>query len=95
MINPSYSRGASPGAAIEGVSRQRTGEALERIAVDTHGFTFFGMGLSKGLGFDLCPRLRGIKQQLHVQRGKLDFPVRQYQDRLLSKKARNLGPAIL
>lgn len=57
------------GAAIEGMLRQRTGEALERIAVDTHGFTFFGMGLSKGLGFDLCPRLRGIKRQLHVPRG--------------------------
>ena len=28
-------------------------------------------------------------------RGKLDFPVRQYQDRLLSKKARKLGQANL
>jgi TnpA family transposase len=28
-------------------------------------------------------------------RGKLDFPVHQYQDRLLSKKARNLGQANL
>ena len=57
------------GAAIEGMLRQRSSEALERIAVDTHGFTFFGMGFSKGLGFDLCPRLKGIKRQLHVPRG--------------------------
>lgn len=54
------------GAAIEGMLRQRSSESLERVAVDTHGFTFFGMGFSKGLGFDLCPRLKGIKRQLHV-----------------------------
>jgi TnpA family transposase len=43
------------GAAIEGLLRQRSSAELERIAVDTHGFTASGMGVSKALGFDLCP----------------------------------------
>ena len=29
---------------------------LERVAVDTHGFTHFAMALAKLVGFDLCPR---------------------------------------
>jgi TnpA family transposase len=57
------------GAAIEGMIRQRSIADLERVAVDTHGFTAFGMGVSKALGFDLCPRLRGKGQRrLHVPR---------------------------
>ena len=56
------------GAAIEGMVRQRSSAELERIAVDTHGFTGFGMGVSKALGFDLCPRLRGVGRGLHVPR---------------------------
>ena len=57
------------GAAIEGMLRQRSSPELERITVDTHGFTAFGMGISKALGFDLCPRLRGMGQRrLHVPR---------------------------
>jgi hypothetical protein len=30
---------------------------LERVAVDTHGVTHFGMALTKSVSFDLCPRL--------------------------------------
>ena len=57
------------GAAIEGMLRQRSSAELERVAVDTHGFTAFGMGVSKALGFDLCPRLRGVgPRRLHVPR---------------------------
>jgi TnpA family transposase len=57
------------GAVIEGMLRQRSSTDLERVAVDTHGFTAFGMGVSKALGFDLCPRLRGKGQRrLHVPR---------------------------
>ena len=57
------------GAAIEGMLRQRSIPELERITVDTHGFTGFGMGIAKALGFDLCPRLRGMGQRkLHVPR---------------------------
>jgi TnpA family transposase len=38
--------------------------------VDTHGFTDFAMGLSRLLGFDLCPRLKELKQRhLFVPRG--------------------------
>jgi hypothetical protein len=57
------------GAVIEGMLRQRSSTDLERVTVDTHGFTAFGMGVSKALGFDLCPRLRGKGQRrLHVPR---------------------------
>ena len=45
------------GAAIEGVVRQTAVATLERLAVDTHGYTDFGMAIAKLLGFDLCPRL--------------------------------------
>jgi Tn3 transposase DDE domain len=47
------------GAAIEGVLQQQIA-ALQRLAVDTHGFTHFAMGLAKVLGFDLYPRLAGF-----------------------------------
>ena len=49
------------GAAIEGALRQTTVEKLERVAVDTHGFTHFAMTLSKFVGFDLCPHLAHLK----------------------------------
>jgi TnpA family transposase len=45
------------GAAIEGIVRQTTVQ-VQRLAVDTHGYTDFGMAMSKLLGFDLCPRLK-------------------------------------
>ncbi len=58
------------GAAIEGMVRQRAAGEVERVAVDTHGFTSFGMGVAKALGFDLCPRLKGLRQRrLHIPRG--------------------------
>ena len=47
------------GPAIEGALRQRQVERLERVAVDTHGFTHFAMAFAKIVGFDLCPRLAG------------------------------------
>jgi TnpA family transposase len=57
------------GAAIEGMVRQCASAELERVAVDTHGFTAFAMGVAKALRFDLCPRLRGMGQRrLHVPR---------------------------
>ena len=38
--------------------------------MDTHGYTDFAMCLSRLLGFDLCPRLRELKQRhLFVPRG--------------------------
>ena len=57
------------GAAIEGVLRQ---EAIEitQLAVDTHGYTDFGMALAHGTGFDLCPRLKALKDRhLFLPRG--------------------------
>ena len=61
------------GAAIEGAVRQRVVPAIERVAVDTHGYTDFGMGLARLLGFDLCPRLKGLRdRRLHVP---IDFAV--------------------
>ena len=43
------------GAAIEGAVRQQVVNTIERIAVDTHGYTDFAMGLARLFGFDLCP----------------------------------------
>lgn len=57
------------GAAIEGAVRQEQ-QLLERVAVDTHGYTDFGMALAKLIGFDLCPRLaRLTDRKLYVPRG--------------------------
>jgi TnpA family transposase len=41
-----------------------------QLAVDTHGYTDFAMALARLLGFDLCPRLKELKQRrLYVPRG--------------------------
>ena len=57
------------GVAIEGVLQQQIA-TLQRLAVDTHGFTHFAMGLAKLLGFDLCPRLAGFSgRKLYLPRG--------------------------
>jgi TnpA family transposase len=62
------------GAAIEGALRQRQVGQLERVVVDTHGFTHFAMTLAKVTGFDLCPRLARLKRRrLYLPRG-LDVP---------------------
>jgi TnpA family transposase len=62
------------GAAIEGALRQRQVDQLERVAVDTHGFTHMGMSLAKSVGFDLCPRLARLKKRrLYLPKG-LDVP---------------------
>lgn len=50
------------GAAIEGVIRQTEIE-IERLAVDTHGYTDFAMATAKLLGFDLCPRLKNLRER--------------------------------
>jgi TnpA family transposase len=57
------------GPAIEGVIRQ---ESLDpsQLAVDTHGYTDFAMLLAFLLGFDLCPRLKSLKERrLYIPRG--------------------------
>ena len=57
------------GAAIEGMVRQSAAGPVERLAVDTHGYTDFGMAISKLLGCDLCPRLSHLRdRRLHVPR---------------------------
>lgn len=61
------------GAAIEGVVRQERLD-IAQLAVDTHGYTDFAMALARLLGFDLCPRLKALKQRrLYVPRG-FDIP---------------------
>ncbi|MDG0854458.1 Tn3 family transposase [Roseateles puraquae] len=61
------------GVAIEGVVRQRATNDIAQLAVDTHGFTYFGMLIAKLLRFDLCPRLADLKsRRLHVP---VDFDV--------------------
>ena len=49
--------------------RQQAAGPVERLAVDTHGYTDFGMAISKLLGCDLCPRLSHLRdRRLHVPR---------------------------
>jgi hypothetical protein len=41
-----------------------------KLTVDTHGHTDFAMALAKLLGFDLCPRLKALKDRhLFLPRG--------------------------
>lgn len=47
------------GAAIEGALKQKVAD-LQRLAVDTHGFTHFALATAKLLGFDLSPRLADL-----------------------------------
>jgi TnpA family transposase len=50
------------GAAIEAALRQTEVE-IDRLAVDTHGYTDFAMALAKLLGFALCPRLAHVAER--------------------------------
>lgn len=50
------------GAAIEGVLLQRLAP-IDRLAVDTHGYTDVAMGLARLLGFNLCPRLAMLRER--------------------------------
>jgi len=50
------------GAAIEGVLLQRL-VPIDRLAVDTHGYTDVAMGLARLLGFKLCPRLARLRER--------------------------------
>ena len=57
------------GAAIEGVLRQEEVEVAQ-LAVDTHGYTDFGMAFARGAGLALCPRLKALKDRhLFLPRG--------------------------
>ena len=57
------------GAAIEGVVRDEHLETAQ-LAVDTHGHTDVAMALARLLGFDLCPRLKALKDRhLFLPRG--------------------------
>lgn len=57
------------GAAIEGVVRQEKIETSQ-LATDTHGYTDMAMASSRVLGFDLCPRLKALKERhLFLPRG--------------------------
>jgi TnpA family transposase len=61
------------GAAIEGVVRDERIETAQ-LAVDTHGYTDVAMAIAKLLGFDLCPRLKALKDRhLFLPRGS-DIP---------------------
>lgn len=50
------------GPAIDSVLHQKEFD-VERLAVDTHGYTEFAMAISKLLGFGLCPRLAKISDR--------------------------------
>ena len=61
------------GVAVEGVEQYNRAEDRIRIsllAVDIHGVTNVAMAIAKLLGFDLCPRLRDLRERkLFVPRG--------------------------
>ena len=62
------------GAAIEAAIRQ-TEVDIERLSVDTHGYTDFAMGIAKLLGFALLPRLaRFADRKLYVPSTMKDVP---------------------
>ncbi len=50
------------GVAIDGVVRQEDIE-ISQLATDTHGWTDFAMWLALLLGFDLCPRLKALRDR--------------------------------
>jgi hypothetical protein len=50
------------GAALEAAVRQTEVE-IDRLAVDTHGYTDFAMALAKLLGFALCPRFAQVAER--------------------------------
>jgi len=57
------------GAAIEGVVRDERYETAQ-LAVDTHGYTDVAMTLARGVGLDLCPRLKDLSDRhLFLPRG--------------------------
>lgn len=63
------------GVALEGMVRQTAVEDVGQLAVDTHGYTDFAMGLGKLLRCDLCPHLADIKhRQLHALKGHEGHP---------------------
>ncbi len=75
MTSRSYWAAGQAGAAIEGALRQRVVEKLERVAVDTHGFSHFAMAVGKFRGFDLCPRLAQIRtRKLYLPRSLAGSP---------------------
>lgn len=62
------------GAAIEGVLRQTEVE-IDRLAVDTHGYTEFALAMAKLLGFALCPRLaRLAERKLYIPSSMKNVP---------------------
>jgi len=57
------------GVAIEGVLRQESID-ITQLAVDSHGHTDVGMAVSHAAGFDMCPRLKALKDRhLYLPRG--------------------------
>ena len=63
-----------PGVAIEVVVRSEH-IVTRQLAVDMHGYTDFAKARSRTLGFDLCPRLKELKQRhLFLPRG-MNIPV--------------------
>lgn len=57
------------GAAIEGAIRQKA-PRIERVAVDTHGYTNSALGIGNLLSLDVLPRLKNLRERkLYVPRG--------------------------
>ncbi len=52
-------------SGVEEYNAAQTDESmrLSMLAVDTHGYTFVAMSISKLLGFDLCPQMRDLAER--------------------------------
>lgn len=62
------------GVAIEGVIRRMVVDDIGQLAVDTHGFTYFGMSFGKLLSLDLCARLADLKSRRLFALRKFSVP---------------------
>ena len=84
------------GVAIEGVEQHNRSEdriGLSLLAVDTHGYTNAVMATAKGLGFDLCPRLRDLSERKLYLPARFEVPegIERITTKRLSLKAIRLG----
>ncbi|MEK8034949.1 Tn3 family transposase [Ideonella sp. DXS29W] len=74
VLNTRQQSIAVHGVETYNATRESDEMRLSLLAVDTHGYTNVAMSVAKGLGFDLCPRLKNLaEQKLFVPRG-FDVP---------------------
>jgi TnpA family transposase len=74
---PGFKNEREAGLAIEGVVQHNLHSEehkLARLAVDTHGHTYVAASIALTQGFDLCPRLRDVKERMLHLPSTMDMP---------------------